>query len=156
RRSWGSRSGSKRFGAAASWASGTWCSTTRARRWRWIRRPTSSKRTASNSAASLRRSSPWPRGTSCSEVAMIVEKGTPAPSPLGARRVERVVLTSSDLARHRQRVMTDAGRDIGISLPHGVALKDGDLLHLDAECAIVVEQAEEDLLWLQPQTPEQF
>jgi urease accessory protein len=87
---------------------------------------------------------------------MIVEKVIPAPSSLGSRRLERVVLTSGDLARHRQRVKTDAGRDVGISLPHGVALKDGDLLHLDAECAIVVEQAEEDLLWLQPQTPEQF
>jgi urease accessory protein len=87
---------------------------------------------------------------------MIVEKVLPSPASLGARRVERVVLTSGDLAKHRQRVKTDAGRDIGVSLPHGAALKDGDLLHLDAECAIVVEQAEEDLLWLQPESPEQF
>ena len=87
---------------------------------------------------------------------MIVEKVVPAPRSLGSRRLERVVLTSGDLAKHRQRVKTDAGREVGISLPHGVALKDGDLLHLDDECAIVVEQAEEDLLWLQPQTPEQF
>lgn len=87
---------------------------------------------------------------------MIVEKVIAAPRSLGSRRLERVVLTSGDLAKRRQRVKTDAGREIGISLPHGVSLKDGDLLHLDAECAIVVEQAEEDLLWLQPQTPEQF
>jgi urease accessory protein len=87
---------------------------------------------------------------------MIVEKVIAAPRSLGSRRLERVVLTSGDLAKRRQRVKTDAGREIGISLPHGDSLKDGDLLHLDAECAIVVEQAEEDLLWLQPQTPEQF
>ena len=87
---------------------------------------------------------------------MIVEKVSPAPPSLGARRLERVVLTSGDLAKARQRVTTDGGREIGISLPHGVALKDGDVLHLDAECAIVVEQAEEDLLWLQPKSPEEF
>jgi urease accessory protein len=87
---------------------------------------------------------------------MIVEKLISAPPSLGSRRVERVVLTSGDLAKHRQRVKTDAGREVGISLPHGVALKDGDVLHLDAEVAIVVQQADEDLLWLQPQTPEQF
>src|SRR5262245_32197655 len=87
---------------------------------------------------------------------MIVEKVIAAPSSLGDRRLERVVLTSGDLAKHRQRVKTDAGREVGISLPHGVALKDGDVLHLDPEVAIVVEQADEDLLWLQPQTPEQF
>ena len=87
---------------------------------------------------------------------MIVEKIIPAPPSLSTRRLERVVLTSGDLAKARQRVMTDAGREIGISLPHGVSLKDGDVLHLDAEVAIVVEQAEEDLLWLQPKSPEEF
>ena len=87
---------------------------------------------------------------------MIVEQVIPTPPSLGARRVERVVLTSGDLAKARQRVRTDAGREIGISLPHGAALKDGDVLHLDAEIAIVVQQAEEDLLWLQPKSPEEF
>jgi len=87
---------------------------------------------------------------------MIVEKVLPAPSSMGSRRVERVVLASGDLAKARQRVKTDAGREIGISLPHGAALKDGDVLHLDADCAIVVQQAEEDLLWLQPRSPEEF
>jgi urease accessory protein UreE len=87
---------------------------------------------------------------------MIVEKVIPAPPSLGARRLERVVLTSGDLAKARQRVTTSGGREIGISLPHGVALKDGDVLHLDAEVAIVVEQADEDLLWLQPKSPEEF
>ena len=87
---------------------------------------------------------------------MIVERVIPGPASPGARRVERVVLTSGELARHRQRVRTDAGRELGISLPHGAALKDGDVLHLDAELAIVVEQAEEDLLRLLPRSPEEF
>lgn len=87
---------------------------------------------------------------------MIVEHVVPAPTPLGSRRVERVVLTSGELAKHRQRVRTDAGREIGISLPHGATLKDGDVLHVDAEVAIVIEQAQEDLLRIHPRTPEEF
>ena len=75
---------------------------------------------------------------------------------LANRRVERVLLTSGELARHRLRVRTDAGREIGISLPHGHGLHDGDLLHLDDALAIVVQQAEEDLLRLLPRTPEEF
>ena len=89
---------------------------------------------------------------------MIVEKVVQAESPLEAagRRVERLVLTSGDLAKHRQRVKTDAGREVGISLPHGSVLRDGDVLHLDPALAIVVCQAEEDLLRLRPRTPEEF
>jgi urease accessory protein len=87
---------------------------------------------------------------------MIVERVLPAPSSLGSRRIERVVLASGDLAKHRQRVKTDQGRELGISLPHGVTLKDGDLLHLDGELAIVIEQAEEDLLRLLPRSAEEF
>src|SRR5262249_38994799 len=87
---------------------------------------------------------------------MIVERVVPAPASLGARRIEHVVLSSADLARHRQRVKTDTGRELGISLPHGAALKDGDVLHLDADVAIVIEQAEEDLLRILPRTPEEF
>jgi urease accessory protein len=87
---------------------------------------------------------------------MIVERLVPAPVLPGSRRVERVVLSSGDLAKHRQRVKTDAGREIGISLPHGAALKDGDVLHADADVVIVVEQAEEDLLRLLPRSPEEF
>src|SRR5436853_4924773 len=87
---------------------------------------------------------------------MIFEKVVhPAPS-LGSRKVENIILASADLARHRNRVTTDAGREVGISLPHGVTLKDGDVLHLDDEVAIVVRQAEEDLLRIRPRTPEEF
>jgi urease accessory protein len=87
---------------------------------------------------------------------MIVEKVIPAPASLESRRIERVVLNSGELAKHRQRVKTDAGREVGISLSHGTTLKDGDVLHVDSELAIVIEQAEEDLLRLLPRTPEEF
>jgi urease accessory protein len=75
---------------------------------------------------------------------------------LGARAVERVRLESGDLAKHRQRVRTDLGREIGIALPPGPGLKDGDVLYLDEARAIVVEQAEEELLRLGPRTPAEF
>ena len=73
-----------------------------------------------------------------------------------AFRLERVVLTSEQLAKHRQRAVTDAGREVGITLAHGTLLRDGDVLHLEDGLAIVVEQAEEDLLRVRPRTPEQF
>jgi urease accessory protein len=87
---------------------------------------------------------------------MIIEKVMAAPASLESRRIERVVLTSGELAKHRQRVKTDAGRELGISLPHGTTLKDGDVLHVDPDLAIVIEQADEDLLRLLPRTPEEF
>jgi urease accessory protein len=87
---------------------------------------------------------------------MIIEKLIPAPASLESRRIERVVLSSGELAKHRQRVKTDAGREVGISLPHGTTLKDGDVLHADSDLAIVIEQADEDLLRLLPRTPEEF
>ena len=89
---------------------------------------------------------------------MILENVVPNTEPLGAggRKVERIVLVSADLARHRQRVRTDAGREVGISLPHGSVLRDGDVLHLDRDLAIVVEQAPEDILRLLPRSPQEF
>lgn len=87
---------------------------------------------------------------------MILEKVLhPAPA-LGSRKIERIVLDSAELAKHRQRVKTDAGREVGLSLPHGVTLKDGDVLHVDDVVAIVVSQAEEDLLRIHPRSPEEF
>lgn len=89
---------------------------------------------------------------------MILENIIRADTPLEAagRRVERLVLTSAELAKHRQRARTDAGRDVGISLPHGSTLRDGDVLHLDPALAIVVCQAEEELLRLLPGNPDEF
>ena len=89
---------------------------------------------------------------------MILEKviGPATAKEVGNRRVERIVLASEELAKHRQRAHTDAGREVGIMLPHGASLRDGDLLHLDDELAIVVDQAEEELLRFLPQSPEEF
>lgn len=80
----------------------------------------------------------------------------PGPVDLSKRKVERIRLDSAELAKQRQRVKTDAGREVGISLPQGQHLHDGDILHLDDAFAIVVEQVEEDLLRLLPRTPGEF
>ena len=87
---------------------------------------------------------------------MILEKVLHPAPPLGSRKIERIVLDSAELAKHRQRVKTDAGREVGLSLPHGSTLKDGDVLHVDDGVAIVVSQAEEDLLRIHPRSPEEF
>jgi len=89
---------------------------------------------------------------------MILESVLDPAPPLddGRRKIETITLPSADLAKHRQRAKTDAGREVGISLPHGATLKDGDVLYADERLAIVVRQAEEDLLILHPRTPEEF
>jgi urease accessory protein len=87
---------------------------------------------------------------------MIIEHVVPPPVDLGNRRIERLVLTSAEMAKHRQRGVTDAGREVGIALPHGSTLRDGDVLHLDEMLAIVIQQAEEELLRLLPRTPSEF
>ncbi|HEX7896894.1 MAG TPA: urease accessory protein UreE [Planctomycetota bacterium] len=86
---------------------------------------------------------------------MIVERLLP-PEAAAGLRAERVTLASADLQRHRQRVRTDAGRELGIDLPHGSHLHDGDVLHVAEGVAVVVVQAEEDLLTLRPRTPREF
>jgi len=45
---------------------------------------------------------------------MILEKVLHPAPPLGGAAVERIVLTSGELAKHRQRVKTDSGREVGI------------------------------------------
>ncbi|MBV8880525.1 MAG: urease accessory protein UreE [Planctomycetaceae bacterium] len=87
---------------------------------------------------------------------MILEKVVHHAPSLGSRTIEKIVLASGELAKHRQRVTTDAGREVGINLPHGSHLHDGDVLYLDDRVAIVVEQAEEELLRIHPRTPEEF
>ena len=49
------------------------------------------------------------------------------------RRVERVALGWEDRLRSRQRVKSDAGTEIGIALPTGQALAEGDILFEDGE-----------------------
>ena len=66
------------------------------------------------------------------------------------RRVERIVIGSEDAARHRLRVLTDAGTECAVSLPRDQRLANGSILLLEPERAIIVTMREEEVLKLVP------
>ena len=65
-----------------------------------------------------------------------------------SRRVERVALGWEDRLRSRQRVRTDSGAEIGVKLPTGQPLREGDILFEDEERVVVVAAIPEDVLVL--------
>lgn len=56
----------------------------------------------------------------------------------------------------RQRLRTEAGREIGLALPTGTRLSPGDILYRDADVEIVVEGKPEKVFVLRPQKREAF
>lgn len=56
----------------------------------------------------------------------------------------------------RQRLKTEAGRDIGLALPTGTRLSPGDVLYRDADIEIVVEGKPEKVFALRPEKREPF
>ena len=72
---------------------------------------------------------------------------------LGGRRLERIHLDADAMARTHQRTVTDAGTEVGISLPRGTTLRPGDVVYVDADRVIVVEGIEEDVLVVRPRAP---
>ncbi|GGI99486.1 urease accessory protein UreE [Alicyclobacillus cellulosilyticus] len=72
--------------------------------------------------------------------------------PLDGRTVERIRLSSHDLAKRLLRVTTDAGREVGIRLPEGTELRDGDILWMDDRVAIVIDVLPEELLVVGPRS----
>ncbi len=56
----------------------------------------------------------------------------------------------------RQRLQTEAGREIGLALPTGTVMSPGDILHRDAEVEIVVEGLPEKVFVLCPETTEDY
>lgn len=59
---------------------------------------------------------------------------------LATRHVERIRLAAADLARPVQRVVGDHGTEIGLRLPRGSVLRDGDILLADGHRLVVVAQ----------------
>ena len=55
-----------------------------------------------------------------------------------------------DAARHRLRVLTDAGTECAVSLPRDQRLANGSILLLEPERAIIVTMREEEVLKLVP------
>ena len=76
--------------------------------------------------------------------------------PLDGRRLEWVALDFDAMAKGHQRVMTDAGTEVGISLARGERLADGDVLYGDAERLIAVKAADADALVIMPAEPMQW
>ena len=56
----------------------------------------------------------------------------------------------------RQRLRTEAGREIGLALPTGTRLSPGDVLYRDADVEIVVEGTPEKVFALRPEKREAF
>ena len=56
----------------------------------------------------------------------------------------------------RQRLRTEAGREIGLALPTGTRLSSGDVLYRDADLEIVVEEKPEKVFILRPEKREAF
>jgi len=67
---------------------------------------------------------------------------------VGARRVERVIVRSDDLAKRIVRVSTSAG-EIGMRF-ESRRLRDGDVLHADDAVVIVVSVEADDVLVIRP------
>ena len=56
----------------------------------------------------------------------------------------------------RQRLRTEAGREIGLALPTGTRLSPGDILYQDTDVEIVVEGKPEKVFALRPEKREVF
>ncbi len=69
------------------------------------------------------------------------------------RGLERdtVVLNWEDRRRPRQRVRTTKGVELGIALPTGTVMQEGDVLYLNESRYIVVEAEKEDVIVIFPE-----
>lgn len=69
-----------------------------------------------------------------------------------SRHMERVFLQSDDLVKRIQRVVTDHGKELGISLDNARELVHGDVLYMDDHSLIVIEVLPDELLVIYPRT----
>lgn len=67
-----------------------------------------------------------------------------------AFHVEKIILESDDLLKRVQRVQTDHGTELGISLPPNHTLRDGDILHQEGKNLIVISVKADDVLVIRP------
>ncbi len=67
-----------------------------------------------------------------------------------AGQVETLSLSGSDIQRHRLRLASDRGTDCAIRLERHQQLRNGSVLMLDGQRAIVVQMQEQEYLDLQP------
>ena len=70
---------------------------------------------------------------------------------VGGREVERVAVTSDDLAKRVLRFHTSRG-DIGLRFPAGHPCADGDVLYADDSLVIALDVTPDDVLVCRPRT----
>jgi len=70
--------------------------------------------------------------------------------------LEKVFLPSDELMKRIQRVVTDHGRELGISLHQSMNLSHGDVLYMDDHSLIVVEVLPEDVLMILPRNMQEM
>jgi urease accessory protein len=73
--------------------------------------------------------------------AILGDAGEPG---FSGRRVERLLVDSSEAAKPRLRRRTDAGKDVAVDLPRGSYLRDGAVLADDGETIVVVARKPEE------------
>ncbi|WP_026962725.1 urease accessory protein UreE [Alicyclobacillus herbarius] len=84
----------------------------------------------------------------CTKVVGHVHEGVAA-----SRRLDRVWLHSEALLKRIQRLRTESGRELGLRLPaDSAALRDGDILWMDDEAAVVVSVLPESVLVVSPKS----
>lgn len=70
---------------------------------------------------------------------------------LDSRELDLVLLDHLDLSKPHQRVKSEGGRELAISLPHGETLSKGAVLYQDDKLVIAVELLEEDVYEIKPE-----
>lgn len=71
-------------------------------------------------------------------------------------KVEKVTLDHHDMAKPHQRLTTDSGEKIAVSLQHGEHLFNGAVLYRDDEKIIAVDMKPEDVLEIRPEGNRQW
>ena len=87
---------------------------------------------------------------------IIVEKIIPTQKGLFPSERDLVILDWEARQKCRQRLRTEAGREIGLALPTGTRLSPGDVLYQDSDVEIVVEGKPEKVFVLRPEKREAF
>ena len=84
---------------------------------------------------------------------MRIEKivGTIAQIELKDRELDYVLLDHLDLNKPHQRVNSQGGRELAVSLPHGEQLYKGAVLYEDDSLVVAVELLEEDVYEIKPE-----
>ena len=87
---------------------------------------------------------------------IIVEKIVTIQKGLSPSERDLVRLNWEARQKCRQRLRTEAGREIGLALPTGTRLSPGDVLYRDADIEIVVKGEPEKVFALHPEKREAF